>query len=59
MTAQELANALAPLLGRIEVPMTAQNAQATLAIYETLGAMARGQLILVKPSEDQGNGPAT
>jgi len=48
MTAQQLANAILPLLPRIQVPLTPENAQATLLIYETLGAMARGELIIAK-----------
>lgn len=48
MNAQQLAQALLQIVPRASAPITAENAQATLAIYETLGAMARGELILAK-----------
>jgi len=46
MTAQELANTLVPLLERVSVPLTKGNIDAASAMYETLGMMARGELIL-------------
>lgn len=49
MNAQQLANAIGPLLQKVNVPMTIDNARATVAIYETLDAMARGELILTRP----------
>ena len=49
MNAQELAHTLAPLLAKVNAPMTPDNAHTTLAIYDTLGKMARGELILIAP----------
>lgn len=58
MNAQALANALLQLLPRVALPMSPENIQSAGMIYDTLGKMARGELILVSgvssaaPSED-------
>lgn len=46
MNTQALASALLQLLPRVNIPMTQDNLQSATAIYDTLGAMARGELIL-------------
>lgn len=58
MNAQQLANALLPLLPRMNISMTPENAQGTLVIYETLGAMSRGELILTAPAASAPTPPA-
>lgn len=51
MNAQQLAQALLRLLPRIEVPMSPENVQSAAQIYQTLGQMARGELILTAPKK--------
>lgn len=52
MTAQELANALLPLLERVNIPMSQGNLAAAQKIYETLGAMSKGALRFEQPPKD-------
>lgn len=49
MNTQALASAALQLIDRVSVPATAENARGVVAIHEMLGAMARGELILVPP----------
>lgn len=48
MTNQQFAASILGLLPRASVPVTMENAQAAIEIYETLGAIVRGELILAK-----------
>lgn len=51
MNSQQLATALLQLLPRVQIPMAPENIHAAGQIYDTLGKMARGELILLSPSE--------
>lgn len=52
-THQQLAATCLEIIGKVSVPLTLENAVAGLALYEMLGAIASGELILAKsvPSE--------
>lgn len=50
MNAQQLANALVQILPRAQIPLSPENVQAAGQIYDTLGKMARGELILIAPA---------
>lgn len=52
MDAQQLANLVITLLPRVNLPLTVENAQTSLSLYDTLGKMARGELILSEPKKD-------
>lgn len=49
MNAQQLANVLLQVLPRVQIPMSPENVQGAAQIYQTLGQMARGELILTAP----------
>lgn len=49
MNAQQLAQAVLQLLPRVDIPMSPENIQNAAQIYQTLGQMARGELILTTP----------
>lgn len=49
MNAQQFANAVIQLLPRVEIPMAPENIQTAGQIYDLLGKMARGELILSEP----------
>lgn len=50
MNAQQLASAVLQILPRAQVPMTRENAHGTVALYQTLDAMVRGELVFSKPA---------
>lgn len=49
MTAQQLAELVLSMLPKISVPLTPDNLNAGMALYDTLGKMSRGELILTVP----------
>jgi hypothetical protein len=58
MTAQQLAQLITPLIGEVKLPLTQQNVTSAAALYETLGMMARGELILAAANSVPGDGSA-
>ncbi len=58
MNSQQLATALLQLLPRVQIPMAPENIQAAGQIYDTLGKMARGELILCNAPVSVPNPPA-
>lgn len=50
MNAQQLANAILEILPKVTMPMSPENIAAAGQLYNTLGAMARGELILSPPA---------
>ena len=50
MNAQQLASAVLQILPRAQAPMTRENAHGTVALYQTLDAMVRGELVFSKPA---------
>lgn len=51
MNSQQLANALLQLLPKVQIPMSPENIGAAGQIYDTLGKMARGELLLTAPDD--------
>lgn len=47
MDAQQLATVILTMLPKVSVPLTPDNINAGIALYDTLGKMSRGALILV------------
>lgn len=50
MNSQDLANIVLQLIPRVQIPATVENAQGILQLYQTLGQMVRGELILTPAS---------
>lgn len=58
MTAQQLANILVQLLPRVQIPMAPENVQVAGQLYDILGKMSRGELILCNTPVPVPNPPA-
>lgn len=50
MNAQQLANVVIEILPKVNIPMSPENIAAAGQLYNTLGQMARGELILMPAS---------
>lgn len=52
MTAQQLAQVVLAVLPKVSLPMTPENLNVGASLYDTLGKMSRGELILTEPLKD-------